>query len=95
MLFAITGLVASMSFNIAHIFSLARIFLTCSCNLFILFWQERSLQDDKFSITTYLCYLFYAPLYIAGPIISFNAFASQVHKSSIPQQEELHLPTLR
>nr|GMD42326.1 putative membrane-bound O-acyltransferase C24H6.01C isoform X1 [Ipomoea batatas] len=40
--------------------------------------QERSLQDDKFSITTYLCYLFYAPLYIAGPIISFNAFASQL-----------------
>ncbi|XP_019191131.1 PREDICTED: putative membrane-bound O-acyltransferase C24H6.01c isoform X1 [Ipomoea nil] len=40
--------------------------------------QERSLPDDKFSITTYLCYLFYAPLYIAGPIISFNAFASQL-----------------
>ncbi|RAL52736.1 hypothetical protein DM860_007504 [Cuscuta australis] len=40
--------------------------------------QERTLKDDKFSITTYLCYLFYAPLYIAGPIISFNAFASQL-----------------
>nr|GLL19791.1 putative membrane-bound O-acyltransferase C24H6.01c isoform X2 [Ipomoea trifida] len=45
--------------------------------------EERSLQDDKFSITTYLCYLFYAPLYIAGPIISFNAFASQL---DIPQK---------
>ncbi|KAM3281560.1 hypothetical protein P3S67_028582 [Capsicum chacoense] len=29
-----------------------------------------------FSFTIYLSYLIYAPLYIAGPIISFNAFAS-------------------
>ncbi|GAB4829635.1 hypothetical protein Ancab_019298 [Ancistrocladus abbreviatus] len=40
--------------------------------------QERSLQSDKFFFSIYLCYLFYAPLYIAGPIISFNAFASQL-----------------
>ncbi|KAI3498708.1 hypothetical protein L1887_34487 [Cichorium endivia] len=40
--------------------------------------QERSVGIDKFSYTIYLCYLLYAPLYIAGPIISFNAFASQL-----------------
>ena len=40
--------------------------------------QERSVQNDKFSFSIYLCYLVYAPLYIAGPIVSFNAFASQV-----------------
>ncbi|XP_055834057.1 membrane-bound O-acyltransferase gup1 [Solanum dulcamara] len=40
--------------------------------------QERSFEDDKFSFTIYLCYLIYAPLYIAGPIVSFNAFASQL-----------------
>ncbi|PHT98689.1 hypothetical protein BC332_32348, partial [Capsicum chinense] len=40
--------------------------------------QERSLENDKFSFTIYLSYLIYAPLYIAGPIISFNAFASQL-----------------
>nr|GEY82615.1 putative membrane-bound O-acyltransferase C24H6.01c isoform X1 [Tanacetum cinerariifolium] len=40
--------------------------------------QERSVGIEKFSYTTYLCYLLYAPLYIAGPIISFNAFASQL-----------------
>ncbi|XP_059594053.1 membrane-bound O-acyltransferase gup1 isoform X2 [Vitis vinifera] len=40
--------------------------------------QERSVQNDKFSFSIYLCYLVYAPLYIAGPIISFNAFASQL-----------------
>ncbi|KAI7740886.1 hypothetical protein M8C21_021986 [Ambrosia artemisiifolia] len=40
--------------------------------------QEKSVGIDKFSYTLYLCYLLFAPLYIAGPIISFNAFASQL-----------------
>ncbi|KAL1569876.1 membrane-bound O-acyltransferase gup1 isoform X1 [Salvia divinorum] len=40
--------------------------------------QERRATNDKFSFPIYLCYLVYAPLYIAGPIISFNAFASQL-----------------
>ncbi|KVH87828.1 Membrane bound O-acyl transferase, MBOAT [Cynara cardunculus var. scolymus] len=40
--------------------------------------EERSVGSDKCSYTIYLCYLLYAPLYIAGPIISFNAFASQL-----------------
>lgn len=42
------------------------------------FLQERGLQNDKFSFSIYLCYLVYAPLYIAGPISSFNVFASQL-----------------
>ncbi|XP_043724397.1 membrane-bound O-acyltransferase gup1 isoform X3 [Telopea speciosissima] len=45
--------------------------------------QDRSVDIDKFSLGMYLCYLVYAPLYIAGPIISFNAFASQL---DIPQR---------
>ncbi|KAL6494442.1 hypothetical protein OROGR_031242 [Orobanche gracilis] len=40
--------------------------------------QERRVTLDKFSFPIYLCYLVYAPLYIAGPIVSFNAFASQL-----------------
>ncbi|KAM7481876.1 hypothetical protein LguiB_006459 [Lonicera macranthoides] len=40
--------------------------------------QERRVPDEKFSFTIYLCYLVYAPLYIAGPVISYNAFASQL-----------------
>lgn len=44
----------------------------------LFFSQEKSVQNDKFSFIIYLCYLVYAPLYIAGPILSFNAFASQV-----------------
>ncbi|RVW14779.1 hypothetical protein CK203_091020 [Vitis vinifera] len=51
--------------------------VTCIYSFFML-PQERSVQNDKFSFSIYLCYLVYAPLYIAGPIISFNAFASQV-----------------
>ncbi|KAJ8434417.1 hypothetical protein Cgig2_002619 [Carnegiea gigantea] len=47
-----------------------------------LFLQERSLDGNKYSYSIYLCYLVYAPLYIAGPIISFNAFASQI---DVPQ----------
>ncbi|KMZ65078.1 putative Glycerol uptake protein [Zostera marina] len=50
--------------------------------------QERELYFDGYSFMTYLCYLIYAPLYISGPIISFNAFASQLH---VPQKN--HSPS--
>ncbi|KAJ6359543.1 hypothetical protein OIU77_003701 [Salix suchowensis] len=40
--------------------------------------QERSVQKEKFSFSIYIAYLVYAPVYIAGPIISFNAFVSQL-----------------
>ncbi|KAJ4721787.1 MBOAT (membrane bound O-acyl transferase) family protein [Melia azedarach] len=43
--------------------------------------QERNISEN-FTFTMYLSYLLYAPLYIAGPIISFNAFASQLE---VPQ----------
>ncbi|KAH7674993.1 hypothetical protein IHE45_08G109000 [Dioscorea alata] len=45
--------------------------------------QERSVPIDKYSFNIYLSYLIYAPLYIAGPITSFNAFAMQL---DIPQK---------
>lgn len=45
--------------------------------------QERSVQNDKYALSIYICYLVYAPLYLAGPIISFNAFASQVCEFSV------------
>ncbi|KAJ0231559.1 MBOAT protein [Hirschfeldia incana] len=45
--------------------------------------QEKGMaSDSSCSFVLYLCYLVYAPLYIAGPIISFNAFASQL---DVPQ----------
>uniref|UniRef100_A0A2N9ETK6 Membrane-bound O-acyltransferase C24H6.01c n=1 Tax=Fagus sylvatica TaxID=28930 RepID=A0A2N9ETK6_FAGSY len=43
---------------------------------------ERSVQNDNYAFSIYICYLVYAPLYLAGPIISFNAFASQL---DVPQ----------
>lgn len=45
--------------------------------------QERSLNISQYSFSTYLAYILYAPLYIAGPIVSFNAFASQLN---VPQK---------
>ncbi|XP_042971960.1 membrane-bound O-acyltransferase gup1 isoform X2 [Carya illinoinensis] len=44
--------------------------------------QERCVQNGKYAYSTYICYLVYAPLYLAGPIINFNAFASQL---DVPQ----------
>mmetsp|Transcript_26877 Transcript_26877/g.58609 ORF Transcript_26877/g.58609 Transcript_26877/m.58609 type:complete len:573 (-) Transcript_26877:1835-3553(-) len=45
-------------------------------------YRSRTLEfqrDESFGLLPYWCYLFYPPLYIAGPTVSFNAFASQVN----------------
>jgi D-alanyl-lipoteichoic acid acyltransferase DltB (MBOAT superfamily) len=39
---------------------------------------EKGMLPDEYHIINYLCYLLYAPLYMAGPIISFNNFMQQV-----------------
>lgn len=39
--------------------------------------QHRSLEEYR-SLGLYLAYIFYPPLYITGPIITFNAFASYI-----------------
>ncbi|RXH73455.1 hypothetical protein DVH24_016277 [Malus domestica] len=44
--------------------------------------KETGVQNDMYAFTTYLAYLVYAPLYLTGPIVSFNAFASQL---DVPQ----------
>ncbi len=40
--------------------------------------QERPVPLFQYEVVMYLAYVLYAPLYLAGPIVSFNAFASQV-----------------
>ncbi|KAJ7543421.1 hypothetical protein O6H91_09G037700 [Diphasiastrum complanatum] len=40
--------------------------------------QEKPLAKGSYNSLAYICYLLYAPLYIAGPIISFNSFTSQL-----------------
>lgn len=45
--------------------------------------QEKGLSIEKYTFLTYLCYLTYAPLYIAGPVVSYNAFAAQL---DVPQK---------
>ncbi|EFJ25234.1 hypothetical protein SELMODRAFT_99787 [Selaginella moellendorffii] len=39
--------------------------------------QEKVLPANAYGLTAYFSYLFYAPLYIAGPVVSFNSFSSQ------------------
>ncbi|KAL6594562.1 hypothetical protein ACP70R_040917 [Stipagrostis hirtigluma subsp. patula] len=49
--------------------------------------QERGLTVDRYTFLTYLCYLTYAPLYIAGPIVGYNAFAAQaILQLEVPQK---------
>lgn len=36
----------------------------------------------EYSLWNCLCYSFYAPLYLAGPTLTFNAFVS--HVSTLP-----------
>ena len=38
---------------------------------------------EMYTFTNYLVYIFYPPLYIAGPIITFNDFMWQVSEFSI------------
>ncbi|DBA77765.1 hypothetical protein WJX77_010553 [Trebouxia sp. C0004] len=39
--------------------------------------QKASLPASAYNLITYLAYVYYPPLYIAGPICTFNSFASQ------------------
>ena len=40
--------------------------------------QETDRPLEEYSLLNYFGYIFYAPLYIAGPIMSFNAWQSQI-----------------
>eukprot|EP01132_Coremiostelium_polycephalum_P009730 gene9730-11949_t len=41
--------------------------------------QEKHQPQENYSFWHFLAYIFYIPLYIAGPITTFNAFISQVY----------------
>ncbi len=40
--------------------------------------QKAFLPASAYNLITYLAYVYYPPLYIAGPICTFNSFASQL-----------------
>jgi hypothetical protein len=40
--------------------------------------SELPLSPSSYGLSTFLSYALYPPLYIAGPILTFNAFASQL-----------------
>lgn len=46
--------------------------------------EQQSLPAPAYSAATYLAYIFYPPLYIGGPIISFNCYAAQLRSGMSP-----------
>ncbi|XP_038990830.1 membrane-bound O-acyltransferase gup1-like isoform X2 [Hibiscus syriacus] len=46
--------------------------------------EERNVHLNDYTFTAYFSYLVFAPLYIAGPIMSFNSFVSQL---DVPQTQ--------
>ncbi|KAL3677699.1 hypothetical protein R1sor_020655 [Riccia sorocarpa] len=53
--------------------------------------QEVALKSEDYNLVTYLAYLLFPPLYVAGPTISYNAFASQLDE---PQKSESNFQVL-
>ena len=51
--------------------------------------QKQSLPMIEYNIWAYLAYVYYPPLYIAGPICTFNAFARQCRQSSTIQRRQV------
>lgn len=51
--------------------------------------QKHSLPVDGYNVWAYLAYVYYPPLYIAGPICTFNAFARQCRQSSATQYRQV------
>ncbi len=45
--------------------------------------------QEKYGLTSYLGYVFYGPLFLAGPIMTFDSWSSQVGNNSIPLLEKI------
>lgn len=51
--------------------------------------QKQPLPLVEYNIWAYLAYVYYPPLYIAGPICTFNAFARQSRQPSAIQRRQV------
>ena len=57
---------------------------------------QESLVDSDYNFYNFVCYVLYVPLYVAGPIISFNDFISQMkHSSTIIDYKSTFIYALR
>jgi len=45
--------------------------------------RARVSDEDGKSIILYFAYMFYSPLYLAGPIMTFNTFVSYIHRTEV------------
>jgi D-alanyl-lipoteichoic acid acyltransferase DltB (MBOAT superfamily) len=57
----------------------------------ISFGVDRASAKDfgDFSLRSYLGYLFYSPLFLAGPIMTYESWSAQIEGQSIPGREKL------
>eukprot|EP01129_Flabellula_baltica_P006419 TRINITY_DN2402_c0_g1_i1.p1 TRINITY_DN2402_c0_g1~~TRINITY_DN2402_c0_g1_i1.p1 ORF type:complete len:517 (+),score=65.48 TRINITY_DN2402_c0_g1_i1:41-1591(+) len=56
------------------------------------FYKEREMGtagEDKFNFLNYFAYVFYVPLYLTGPIITFNDFVNQFYSSKVEPKPEV------
>lgn len=51
---------------------------------------SRSRAASEYSFSNYLAYTLYPPLFIAGPIMTFNDFVSQVSSTRAPDEAEMN-----
>ena len=56
---------------------------------------EQPLPSLCYDFGNYLAYLFYPPLYIAGPLLSFKSFASQLRSPKRAAQSKVILNVVR
>ncbi|KAG5185448.1 Glycerol:H+ symporter [Tribonema minus] len=55
----------------------------------------RQRDQDHYSVGAFLAYAFYAPLYVAGPIMTFDAFAARLGAPAAPRPGALRAYALR
>ena len=61
-------------------------------------WQARAatpLPLGEYSAGQFFRYVFYPPLYLAGPILTFNTFASQRRSPSSISSKQVSMSALR
>ncbi|KAJ3321662.1 glycerol transporter [Boothiomyces sp. JEL0866] len=57
--------------------------------------KARIIKPTDYTLFNYLVYMFYAPLYLAGPIISFNDFTNQMKQNKATNIKNVLLYTAR
>lgn len=77
------------SSRVSYGYAAAKVFNKSKCMNVLQAQQKHSLPMASYSLWAYLAYVYYPPLYIAGPICTFNAFARQCTQTSATQYRQV------